>query len=848
MKEIVRKNLVKLVSCSIIMVFIATILTPIIVTVKYPDFNMQIQSVNDIGATDLDTKRWKNNAVYANMSIFSQDLSAIRILFMENREYYQFEQIEFAFGELKAENIQQFTDSNIELHDLNCEIINGVMVLSACGENPYIQIGHIKRMVLPAAVLNMIYIFCISFIAFCLCLKLKEALEENYSLHDVKARGIFILKFLSVNVVVICILYEVLVAQDVFGLKKYHAWEVLYAAEAMICFYILIAKNTKAGVKNYIISLVMVFPFLLLSIWNISTYLTVDEINHVREGLGILDTYMTHWAGASSRINYMTMGTIGILITKCNVSLPWLQNEQFMKLNHWFLGVILIFLIVYFVVDHVLDIQQKEKKVSAIIIATDMLFSIPLVITSIKNYTYDMYSLLLSLAAVILLLSYYRKRTKGYLYVASCMATMALLEKRTAIFCWLACVIISVVELSDIKRKITYLKNTIILLCEVFFTIYINQVYVMDILSEVICYNNPFSTFEVWNEFLRNAVAKIINTLRLPDIGIYKNIIILILLNGMIIIGAFLFSVIKEYVLWKKSYRIWNVMFCGGTLLFMIIGIGMAWNTDLNPEISRGSYFLNYCREFVRGIPTCLLIISIIILIKKALSNKKEIINVIIFLDTVVVAIGYTVINNTEFTNMRYLVNYSSIFILMICIYVLQIVCMAGREWIKKGLTVGIAILNLAELSGSLPAFSFFYPIWYTPVLKSNEIGVYAYWGEGCGVAGEKLVQFCTENGIRTENVILADSYLGAWHNGAWLTNEYGINTVGRSGWVIEGYNESLENTYFVFESQTLLRNEFPYGLPQNIEPVFTINYRGTIAARIYKGTDLKEYFEQYNR
>ena len=250
----------------------------------------------------------------------------------------------------------------------------------------------------------------------------------------------------------------------------------------------------------------------------------------------------------------------------------------------------------------------------------------------------------------------------------------------------------------------------------------------------------------------------------------------------------------------------------------------------------------------MRGIPTCLLIISIILLVKKAMSNKREIINVVIFLDTVVVAIGYTVINNTEFTDMRYLVNYSSIFILMICIYVLQIVCMAGREWIKKGLTVGIAILNLAELSGSLPAFSFFYPIWYTPVLKSNEIGVYAYWGEGCGVAGEKLVQFCTENGIQTENVILADSYLGAWHNGTWLTNEYGINTVGRSGWVIEGYNESLENTYFVFESQTLLRNEFPYGLPQNIEPVFTINYRGTIAARIYKGTDLKEYFEQYNR
>ena len=200
MKEIVRKNLVKLVSCSIIMVFIATILTPIIVTVKYPDFNMQIQSLNDIETTDLDTKRWEDNAVYANISLFSQDLSAIRILFMENREYYQFEQIEFAFGEMKAENIQQFTDSNIELHDLNCEIINGVMVLSACGENPYIQIGHIKRMVLPAAVLNMIYIFCISFIALCLCLKLKEALEEKYSLQDVKARGISILKFLSVKI------------------------------------------------------------------------------------------------------------------------------------------------------------------------------------------------------------------------------------------------------------------------------------------------------------------------------------------------------------------------------------------------------------------------------------------------------------------------------------------------------------------------------------------------------------------------------------------------------------------------------------------------------------------------
>ena len=135
MKEIVRKNLVKLVSCSIIMVFIVTILTPIIVTVKYPDFNMQIQSVNDIGATDLDTKRWENNTVYANMSIFSQDLSAIRILFMENRDYYQFEQIEFAFGEMKAENIQQFADSNIELHDLNCEIIMGLWC--------YLRVGRV---------------------------------------------------------------------------------------------------------------------------------------------------------------------------------------------------------------------------------------------------------------------------------------------------------------------------------------------------------------------------------------------------------------------------------------------------------------------------------------------------------------------------------------------------------------------------------------------------------------------------------------------------------------------------------------------------------------------------------
>ena len=149
-------------------------------------------------------------------------------------------------------------------------------------------------------------------------------------------------------------------------------------------------------------------------------------------------------------------------------------------------------------------------------------------------------------------------------------------------------------------------------------------------------------------------------------------------------------------------------------------------------------------------------------------------------------------------------------------------------------------VVTLIEIRDSGPAFSYFIPAWNIIPSEVQKRELSAYWGENWVILADVLQEYCEENDIDPSDVNLHCSYAGYV-----LENRTGVN-MGQYWWRLDGYDNPTENDYFVFETRSIKQGYFEHGIPQNIEPAITVKYHGAITARIYKGTDLIEYFEQY--
>lgn len=819
------------------------------VQINNPDVNIVLDGIEHGENHEFEAKRAHGDKVYMNVPARDFGIESLRIRFAcDEGTSTVIYNIQIAVGNHVMFCIDDFTASYIDTH--NVEINNdgyGTVVLTT-GEEPCIQINGVFQFVHRWILLHAVFMFGVGFLLSELVLVLWKKYGQKVKSGVTAVKNILwdIRLEIIIWIAVIAVAGVLLIGFDLVTIQGISNLELLFWLMGLGVIYFGLRARTDN--RKIIFGLLAVLAVLLwISVYDITTYLTVDEPKSIDDQYFLQANNLEHWYCDEARMNYLIMGTIWKLVPDAFIASGLILYEQLGKLIHWLCGIILLVLTAAVTEKHLLNTEKKEKRVFGFAFVLASMFSVTLIMQALKNYNYDLFSMLFAILGVIETIIYVKKQKASHAVLAVIFLACGLQEKLTALPAWLICSVI-ITGTAAAKRHISAIGKAG--LCGLYGLVYcagtagvfwLTQKYVLDMLLHMSPLNHFSDAVEMLCTKLNGGVQVFVEALGKPvDGNLWK-------ISGIcLILGIWLVSVIyllfRKYIWEKTGAKGFNVTLALLTGLFLGMGIILGFGNEIDPGVSRAYYLMRYARDFTRSFPTVLLIGILLSLVLAWFKKEKDMLYVAIAADVLAVAFFYTVANVADYIQPRYLDIYISILVIFAAMIVWNYY--AERMTVKiRNMVVGgiLFILTVTEIVGSGPAFTFFYPIWYQGTLARNEIGVYAYWGEEWKIAGELVEEYCEENDIPLENVALHCGYQG----GRWLTDPYGIDMTDRA-WMYRAGNHSMTDTdFYVFESQSVLRGIIPCGLP-DAEPVITITYRGIATARIYLGSDLEDYFSKY--
>lgn len=811
------------------LIFMLAIPVKLKVEIDNPNVNMQMFSISENGEKEIGLKRFFENKIFCNIDIDEVDSEIIRIKIVEDKDFI-IKTVRVAVNNYIFLKITDFQSESIKVNDL---VINENQEFLVVGENPYIEFsinGKISHYIFYIRIMYCFFVFII--------IEIMTYLFSILKKKQITCKKIYIVPILFILLGVLFLM---------LGYNKnqgyiYAELAFLISAFGIVLRYMIDRKNSNS---ELLVCIVVVLFLLGMSVHEITTFLTVDELRSIEDQYLLQSTDMYHWYSNVGRINYVIMGTLWIFIPNAIVQEGMLQYQQVAKLLHWIVGIGLIAYISSCIQKKILKSNKEHMLWDYMVIFCGIML-IPLTQTALKNYNYDLFSLLFGLLGIIYLIEYcQRENTKAAIIAFICLSA-AMSEKIIAMPAWLIgmCVLISVnvnkKNKNTIAQFIWCARDAIIVLISAMVLFWISQIYVFSVLLE----EAPIYTFSESVKYMcalpSMGVDIIIKTLGMQiseaEVSLFCGISLFL---GLWIVS---FIIIKLVEIGKQSNRSIIIFKCVDilSLAFIITGI-IANYFSIDYTASRILYFLFYCSSFIRAVPTLFLIVFIGVLVYYFFNfQEKNIMEIVGGIDLFFSTLFFMAVKSENFIDNRYYNLYIIIFCISVIVMMLQIV--RNISITKQAVGYGIiGILSFFEINSSQPAFSYFIPLWDTVGTFQSENGVDIYWGEQWAVVGKRVKEYCLKNEIKTNEVTLYCGYTG----GTWLTA--GECTIGDRSWMWKPYEcSTTKNDFYAFETSAVNAHLIPNGFPVDVKPVITLYYRGKVSARIYQGSDLINYFSSY--
>lgn len=831
---------------AVIISIISMFFVKVRIQINYPSTNILMNMAQNDQTLELDTKRFYEDRVFTNIrAIDSLNWGEAHIrLICESGTITEVENVQVSVGNWIIKTYTNFNDGYYTgIEQLEEQINSKSIILKSTGNESVIKLFHMKRVIFPYFIIYLMGVFGITYSLSLICVLryYKKNVDKSAMLHKLQNSTLWynlrnLLKQVIAICICMCILFFIFFKTSFLENIQISLWEIWYCIFAELILVLQLKKRT----NNWLIiagCALLGGIFLWNSIADVTAFLTIDEPNAIYEQSDFQSSNFRHWYLNVSYMNFAIMGTVWRFVPKILITEPYIQVEQMAKLLHWICGIGLLFIIVDQVEKHLINNEKWNKAIVYTFVLVGIL-AIPVVPEALKNYNYDLFSMLFGILGIVELHVFLIKKEKKYAFNAMLCLTSGIIEKVIVFPAWFmgAAIVgyaISKKENSLIKNKYAKMLSSA---CKVvgisIVYVYLIQKYVFSVLREV----SPISG-------IGNAIGMFFSTFNLGIKVMNKIFHITVTGNyGLVcsavvyIIGLWTLIIIMDFVKQKKC-RMSNAF---GYLILIFVVVGIINRILLPFFTSQSNHFtwLNFCGMFIEAFPTFILMIIIgaIIASIKGICSKEWIIGML--LTGCGMSIVYTVSGVSS-------ARYSDLYIALFALYAFIIICnlnIALKDWLVKVIAVVGCFVTLLEIAGSQPAFTYFVPYWNVIPSTIQNRELFAYWGENWVVMLDVLSDYCEENDIDERQITLNCSYPGSV-----LLNSTDIN-VGQYWWRTEGYEENklTEDQYFVFENRSVQREQITYGLPVDVEPVITVKYHGTITARIYKGSDLQKYFRQY--
>ncbi len=632
---------------------------------------------------------------------------------------------------------------------------------------------------------------------------------------------------------------------------------------SLIILFFIFRSGLGSNKKATFLTLISMMP-IYLSLESVTQFLTIDEYFTLPEIIFLKKLPLTQWDFYALRTTDLFIGVPFVILQsfiKPSLSLLVILAKSM----HWFFGFLLVMVIYNLLLKNFI---QEKNKVYFSMLFMYFIFLLPTNMIAFKVFTYDLFSMLLSILTVVYIFISLKNNSLKNAILAVLISVFASQEKLiSSPFFLMAsvnlCYLFSANKdkkdkwISLFKASLASLGLGLFILAATFFVVWFSKEDGFpDFSFSSVCF--PIFAW-VW-PLIRLFIVLFGGV---NELAILNPLFFFVAYFVVIFVSMILFfksaSLIQKFILKIKMINLflWLPLLLLGISSTFIINAywapfhpiksglyippfsmnGVTWHFD---AASKLQHILSYIglavSVFVNAIPTVfwiVLALFVVTVVKNKNSGKKyfagwDVMFFFVMLCPVIFGITETPVVNRYF-------NIPVLLFALFCLIVLDFV-FGELERRKKGIAVSLILIVLfLEVLPFGPLFAPFRPIWSSyPRTYSNNPepgrinGPWQGWGEEVMLAGKKIEKICKANKIDCGKINLYYSYKGEWVGSKALNIQ-----------PIDKNSTYSERDYYVINRSSVTQNgvDFPY----DVKPVFTIAFRGFTQAWIFRGDDLQK-------
>lgn len=642
--------------------------------------------------------------------------------------------------------------------------------------------------------------------------------------------------------------------RQLFGVEFYIKDSELILAffvSSIAGWYILRRSGNR---KRAIIACFIVGICIFCAIARMTVYFTVDEERAFNEQIYLASDIMRHWQLNNAQTNYLIMGSIWSVLPDFIVENLSISVGQFSKVLHWLAGFFATQIIIW-IIDKKLTLKSIICREYKLILIYGVIYTLPVFKMAMKNYNYDLFSMLFSILSILLIWVMIKEKNYGYGMVAIISGALAVQEKIIAApVVLIAEVFLAAYLMGNTKhQKGVYKVLNKLRICSLMlgieaFAYFFTKWWVMDILRGGRSIAIPW--FRTIRPVIRASEVLVQKSGLLQTLEVEWLVVIELIVQVLLV--AFLAELVNFTLLIIKNKRIYRlcVQF-SGVILFLGVIIGIWGNFIINDFYKENGNILKYLFIYVSTIVGSITTIGLVLLIIVSILLIRNKIDI----DYAVVGILYTLLGNAfiyminDFGSMLGTPRYVNLFVLgnqllsLILLLNLNVKIVYMEVRMRAISFVASGLMVLETIWGIPFADTIFYPFWNINIYKNEVSGG---WGSVISAAGEKIIKYSKE-----ENLNLNEIEIFSLYHGFWPDNEYNISIVtlgsgkGRFEIPEEMLPEFEKNEFLVYDNYGVKKKLYTgiTELPVDdiLPPICYLTYRGAIVARIYQGNQFSD-------
>lgn len=649
-----------------------------------------------------------------------------------------------------------------------------------------------------------------------------------------------------------------------FYLIKYHAGEWIYEnffTQKELSFLMIavtvVMLLLRIVEKNWRVIIALSGPIMVvlsMSIYRLTSFISIDEpINYV-DDMFIMDSDMLKWEEGTSRANYLIMGTIWSFVKNDQLHTP-----EMAKLFHWLCGGLIISFLCFFIAKKVC-VNSRISKGYVFALCFTVITLSPVTLMALKNYNYDMFSLLFGVAAVVTGLYALDTSSTKTIWWALFWAILATAEKVIAYPVMMFLVMELIWLYCNQKPKS------------------IGSVCIIAIKAHLFILGISYAMNLYLQYFLRKDLHPHLTVNNITcTLFSYARYFLSILINNCSYLGAVIFSIIITifgfyvfyglyYLVVKKPVIIRIVRILALCVLGAAVGMTIYRVYCVTYIKTDGNHFgfgQDYIVTFFSALATVALLLA---LCTQCLSTIGRL-NYPLYYDFVLMFLGIMApvsfgvlqldrLDKTLRGGYRYQNIWIAAFSVVIMILAFNYLFKSAifRSWITVTLAWLMLISVIVEAMPFQPSYTIFIPFWARGVdydrtvsIENTPIGMPTGWGEDTMIAGQAIEQYLVENDMVFDEVNLLMNYPGQWTTKPSNFYVYQMpGTINHETSLIQyGKNEIPvnENDFYVFCLQGIKIGNMEFSLPpKEYIPIITIRQANITKIWIYSGAQIKDF------